>query len=1015
MKFLRNPIAFRPTPVTTICSIVYIALIVLLLVVHHTVPEAPERVSGVNVTEAWLDLQDISNGFHPYNSHRNDKVREWLLKRIKALVLGQDKGFVDEAPVVVFSDTTSNLSFSNEHPSANNTSVYFEGTNIIVYIRGSDDEPRDWLSSGKQPSGGVLVNAHYDSVSTGYGATDDGVGVVTILQLIRYFSSEGRQPRKGIIALFNNGEEDYLNGARAFSQHPTSKFPRAFLNLEGAGAGGRAALFRSTDTEVTRFYQKAKEPFGSVLAADGFKMGLIKSETDYSFFNSVLGMRGLDVAFMEPRARYHTDEDDTKHTNQASLYHMLSSALAVMQGLSADTSDEFKGKAAKKGQVSSGKGSYGVWFDLFGSVFAVFQLHTLYALCITLLVVAPLTLVAIGIFLHRTDKLYLFSAFKHHHNAGESDAVGLRGLRGIFRWPIAFVLASAAVIGLAFLVSDINPYISYSSPYAIWSMMISTWLAVAWGCLTTADIFRPTALQRTYALLWMFLIFWIVLILATILEQKQNTASAGYLMFFYFACIYLATTVSTLQLFGLPRKSDYAAELQSHETSDRRPGFGHDTDAPPLVSSVPSTDEQEPLIENVIEEGDDAADESTSLLRGSRPARTTFKRYSTPHQQAEPSPYPIPNRKIYAGEQPWSHSLPSSLWVLEHLLLAPIPLILLGQVSLLINSGIHQLSADGNSPLQIYLFTAILSILLFLPLTPHLHRFTYHIPLFLFLVFMGTLIYNLLAFPFSSNNRLKLFFQQTVNLDTGANNVSLTGIGGPYLLGAIASLPSAAGQTPTCNPATNIKGLTTCHWTGLFPHVVPAVNGNLSRSLTPKIFREAPHETWFHHTTTLLPSAPGQTKARFHILPANSRACKIRFQSPISDFHVLGSGPREAQDKRFRRVPEGGSRELRLWTREWGRGWVVDVTWPVSSSSSSLPSTSSSSGGVEGAEEEDGSREREGEGRASLKGEVVCLWSDANEPGVIPALDEVKRFAPAWVAVTTAGDCLVEGVKGFVV
>lgn len=83
------------------------------------------------------------------------------------------------------------------------------------------------------------------------------------------------------MALLNNGEEDFLNGARAYSQHPISAFPYTFLNLEGAGAGGRATLFRSTDMEVTRKYAQSKNPFGTVVSADGFKSGFIRSQTDY--------------------------------------------------------------------------------------------------------------------------------------------------------------------------------------------------------------------------------------------------------------------------------------------------------------------------------------------------------------------------------------------------------------------------------------------------------------------------------------------------------------------------------------------------------------------------------------------------------------------------------------------------------------------------------------------------------------------------------------------------------------
>ncbi len=253
----RNPIAFTPLPVTIITSIVYVALIVALLVVHLVVPAAPTSstpAAGINLTEAWLDLRLLTEKYHPYNSHSNDHLRDWLLRRIEAILEsnvvlpaanqdGQTSRITSqESPVIVFSDVTSNVSFSSSRSAGEpGISVYFEGTNIIVYVRGSEEGEAGswWLEKAIPNIGGVLVNAHYDSVSTGFGATDDGVGVITILQLIKHFTTNGKQPKRGIVALLNNGEEDYLNGARAFSQHPMSRFVHVFLNLEGAGAGGR--------------------------------------------------------------------------------------------------------------------------------------------------------------------------------------------------------------------------------------------------------------------------------------------------------------------------------------------------------------------------------------------------------------------------------------------------------------------------------------------------------------------------------------------------------------------------------------------------------------------------------------------------------------------------------------------------------------------------------------------------------------------------------------------------------
>lgn len=470
MVRLANPLAFTPLSVILWVTATYIAILAALLTVHLQVPNYPHKTpAGTNLTQAWADLQHITRQFHPYNSHANDEVRDYLLSRIRDIVASKN---LSSDRVEIINDKESNATFSSGQ-----TSVYFEGTNVMVAIRGSyDKEP--FYSAAHDPSsatraaqnGGVLVNAHYDSVSTGYGATDDGVGVVSVLQLLSYFTEPENWPRRTIVLLLNNGEEDYLNGARAFMRHPISQLPRTFLNLEGAGAGGRATLFRSTDTEVTSFYKATRHPFGTVVSGDGFKQGFIRSQTDYVVFNGQLGLRGLDVAFMEPRARYHTFEDSTRETSLKSLWHMLPASIATTSGLASDTSDRFSGSSDENedGKVNAGTGTDAVWFDLFGELFVLFRLHTLFALCVTLLVVAPVTLIGLTVALSKSDKLYPFARKSYVHSSDDDEPVHLNGWRGFFRFPFAFVVATAVVVALAYLLQRTNPYIVYSSPYAVW-------------------------------------------------------------------------------------------------------------------------------------------------------------------------------------------------------------------------------------------------------------------------------------------------------------------------------------------------------------------------------------------------------------------------------------------------------------------------------------------------------------------------------------------------------------------
>jgi hypothetical protein len=941
----RNPLAFTPWPVTIITTVVYLALIIPVLVIHLNVPAAPRTSpEGLNLTEAWQDLQTLTRGFHPYNSRRNDQVRDWLLERIDAITKTAPAAYAtsEEQPdVFVFDDLTSNLTSNDAR-----TGVYFEGTNILVYIRGWEDKKDNWWEvPGKVPAGkgGVLVNAHYDSVSTGYGATDDGVGVVTCLQLLKYFTTPGHAPRRGLVVLFNNGEEDYLNGARAYGQHPMAKFAHTFLNLEGAGAGGRATLFRSSDTEVTQAYARSKYPFGSVLSANGFEK--IGSQTDYVVFEGMMGLRGLDVAFYEPRARYHTDRDDARHTSLDSVWHMLSAAVATTEGLVSDSSDRFEGHLRDDGLVPSGTGTRAVWFDLFGSAFAVFQLHTLFALSVTMLIVAPLTLLVTSVALSKADKMYLFRSSAKVD--GSEEKIALRGMRGFFRFPFLLGIPTAMTIGLAYLVTKVNPYVVHSSSYAVWSMMVSAWIFLAWFVSRVADFARPSAFHRVYTWTWLFILTWALMVVATVYENEEGLGG-GYFVFFYFAGTFLATWISYLELFALPRKSDFTD--QSAQGSRRPSTFGsrlgtasgdehHDDDA-----------EEEPT-------------ESTSLLHGRQ--RTTFANYvnvsgdyaSEPEEEEE-----VQDPNVYGNEQTWSASMPSWTWILQLLLTVPVILTLLAPIALLLTSALHQTSQDGNPALFVYIAIASLTAMLFAPMLPYIHRYTYHIPIFLFFVLLGTLIYNCIAFPFSDSNRVKLFFFQQVDLDRGNATASLTGAY-PFVADVVRGLPSSGGQTE-CHPYLK---RTQCSWAGPEPHVVPEPS--------------SPSRDWVSFSISHPEHSPS---VRFEVSGQNTRACRITMdRHPITNFSVVGSSP---PDPRFLHPASDGMQEIRLWSRTWDGQWTVDV---------------------------DFSKHPEESEDEPIKGRVSCLWSDNNTPGLIPALDEARQYAPAWVALTKLTDGLVEGYREF--
>ncbi|ELU36509.1 endoplasmic reticulum metallopeptidase 1 [Rhizoctonia solani AG-1 IA] len=285
--------------ITALIVAIYAAIFISSIVVYESVPAPPkpQHQRGLNLEQAWRDLQLITQVPHPYNSHSNGQVRDYLLHRLR--------GISHTYPHVEL----DNDRISNGTYSGGGRVVYFEGDNLLVKIAGKDPA----LS-------GVLFSAHFDSVSTGLaGATDDGMGVVTLLQLVEYYARN--RPKRTTVFNINNGEEDWLNGAHA----DTSLFSRPIL-------------FRSSSFDVTTAFRSVSRPHGSSLSSDAFKRGLIRSGTDFSVYEEA-GIENFPTKYGD-RARYHTVFDSAAWLgNQNSLWIMMESALEAGNALvSAGTS-----------------------------------------------------------------------------------------------------------------------------------------------------------------------------------------------------------------------------------------------------------------------------------------------------------------------------------------------------------------------------------------------------------------------------------------------------------------------------------------------------------------------------------------------------------------------------------------------------------------------------------------------------------------------------------------------------
>lgn len=238
---------------------------------------------------------------HPVGSDANGAVRKYLLAQLLSLGLSPQ----------VF-DGTGVRNFGN--------SVIIGQTHDIL-----------GRLPGVQNSGAIMLVAHYDSVPLAPGAADDGAGVAAILESLRALRAE--PPLKNdLIVLFTDGEEAGLLGAEAFaSGHPWIKDVSLIMNFEARGDRGPSMLFETSPDnssliEATAHF--APHPIGSSLFYSLYK--LLPNDTDFTIFRPYK-IPGLNFAFGENLAAYHSSLDNTENLSLASLQHHGSYVLKLTQ------------------------------------------------------------------------------------------------------------------------------------------------------------------------------------------------------------------------------------------------------------------------------------------------------------------------------------------------------------------------------------------------------------------------------------------------------------------------------------------------------------------------------------------------------------------------------------------------------------------------------------------------------------------------------------------------------------
>jgi hypothetical protein len=241
-------------------------------------------------------LRTIAQEPHPVGSPANARVRDYLLAQLSALNLQPQ---VQRA--AVFRAPTGD-------------GVFVE--NVLVRVPGTAS------------SGAVLLTAHYDSVSNGPGAGDNGMAVAEMTETLRALRA-GPPLRNDLIVLFNDGEEPGMYGSQAFlEQHAWATDVRVVFDFDADGPIGPSTLSWTTPRDGWLVGEIARARTGLVSAP------LVNASKRQEFNNDLhvfaaAGYAGGHVDVVGGTTMYHTQRDSVSNADPASLQRQGDAMLAL--------------------------------------------------------------------------------------------------------------------------------------------------------------------------------------------------------------------------------------------------------------------------------------------------------------------------------------------------------------------------------------------------------------------------------------------------------------------------------------------------------------------------------------------------------------------------------------------------------------------------------------------------------------------------------------------------------------
>jgi carboxypeptidase Q len=166
------------------------------------------------------------------------------------------------------------------------------------------------LPGAEKPDEVVLIGGHIDSWDLGTGATDNGTGIMAVLEAARALKAVGVKPKRTIRFVLFSGEEEGLHGSRAYVKAHEKEMPKiAGVLVHDMGTGRVKSIGLQDRYDLREVMDRVVEPFKEAVNLEELSMRKMMGTDHMSFLPHGVPAFAVVQDPAEYRKTHHTESD----------------------------------------------------------------------------------------------------------------------------------------------------------------------------------------------------------------------------------------------------------------------------------------------------------------------------------------------------------------------------------------------------------------------------------------------------------------------------------------------------------------------------------------------------------------------------------------------------------------------------------------------------------------------------------------------------------------------------------